>query len=236
MTQGSLRSSSLARADLAVSLGPNCRSAWNLRNALAFDRAYPFDWWITPARAMLAMIAADFDFRLQRHELRVTGEGANSSVYNLRYNVLHHHDFPRSPSGDVLPFGDGDIAKVEQKYKALFARFHQDLSNATQPVAVLNGSFAGWPREHFGIEIDDTLNRPISEEELALAIRERLGSKVTVVFIQVGADRIIEAPWGYSFTFPDTQYRESPPCPGFAEPVHVFRRAYDALFPDRLGR
>jgi hypothetical protein len=44
------------RADLVISLGTNCEVTFQLRRVFRTERAYPFDWWITPLHVVAALL------------------------------------------------------------------------------------------------------------------------------------------------------------------------------------
>ncbi|MGG5808827.1 hypothetical protein [Falsiroseomonas sp. CW058] len=218
--------------DLVFSLGPNCRNAWNTRSHFGVTRAYPFDWWITPAKAMLQMLDPGFAFHVLPGDLVVTptvGDGENS-VYNRRLNLLHHHDFPRRDR-QVQEIRPDDIAALNDKYAALFARFRQDVADARAPLALVNGIARGWPQEPGGTGRPDRhLNGAIAPQELVDGIRSRLGSKVTVAIVTVGPEQVIRLDGGVQVSRPDLGRREPRgTVPGYAEPVHAFRACYQTL-------
>ncbi len=74
--------------DLLFSLGPNCKNTWNLRNYFGFERAYPFDWWTTPAKSMLQMIEEGFEFHIRREDLFISPTTEHNTVYNYKLNLL----------------------------------------------------------------------------------------------------------------------------------------------------
>jgi hypothetical protein len=214
--------------DFAASLGPNCRSTWNLRNQTGQSRAYPFDWWITPSRSMLRMLAPGFHFELDPADLHVVSQpDSGETVYNARYHLLHHHDFPRDANHRHLPLTEAVIRGVREKYQALFARFQAEVAAAHRPVFVLNGTFAGWPQGLGGLAMPSDLNQPITEAELAESIRATIGSKAEVIFIVEGKPRTLRTTWGASLAFADAGSRLAPAGSEYAEPVNVFNQAYD---------
>jgi hypothetical protein len=212
--------------DLAVSLGPNCRSTWNLRQHLGVAQSYPFDWWITPSRSMLRMIEPGFRFELERTDLHVIAQAdGGETVYNARHHLLHHHDFPRDAQRRQLPLTEEAIDKVRDQYTRRFERFQRQMGQAKRPLCVLNGTYAGWPGLA-DLPMPADLNRAIDEAELAEAIRARLGAHVTVLFILEGNERLLRADWGASLRWPDDGTRSAPRGSGYAEPVNIFTRAY----------
>lgn len=218
---------------MIFSLGPNCKNTWNLRNNMKTDRAYPFDWWITPARSMLKMLDPGFTFNVRREDLHITDASKHNTVYNSNLNILHHHDFYRDysliKSGVILSIDDAAIERLNQKYTYLFERFTADLEAASNPVAVLNGSFPGWPGEYEGIPTDSTTNTAISTFDLANEIRARLGKKVRVAFITLGEPEFRQHEWGFEVAAKDLGERANIDGAAYAEPVHAFKTAYQQL-------
>ena len=219
--------------DLVFSLGPNCRNTWNLRAGFGVTEAYPFDWWITPARSMLAMLDPGFAFRADAADLLLTpiakDKGLNS-VWNRRLNLLHHHDFRRRDN-IVEALRAAEIDRLNRRVTKRFARLHADLAAAAAPLAVLNGIHPGWARDPAtGAPGDDRLNGEIAPQELVTAIRQRLGSKVEVLIVEVGGPRWEQLEGGTLIALPDLGRREGRDlAPSYAEPVHVFRACYAAL-------
>ncbi len=54
-----------ASHDLVFSPGPQLQEQLAPSQLLRCERAYAFDWWITPARSMLAMLEPGFRFHLE---------------------------------------------------------------------------------------------------------------------------------------------------------------------------
>ncbi|PZW51170.1 putative papain-like cysteine peptidase DUF1796 [Humitalea rosea] len=220
----------MATTDLIFSLGPNCRNAWNLRHQFKVDRAYPFDWWITPAKSMLSLLDRDRSFGVSREDLVISVPGpTGNTVYNRRLNLLHHHDFARV-NNIVEVVTDAEIEQINAKYTALFARFWEDLDRAEHPVAVLNGIARGWPSGYLPGEADPALNGHIEPQALVDALRARLGAKLRVVIIDLGEESHQRLDGGDVVRLPDLGTRdELPEYLNWVEPVHVFREAYQRL-------
>jgi hypothetical protein len=90
--------------DHIVSLGYDCRLAYNLRRAFGFTRAYPFDWWVTPLPALLAFLDDPSVERLYDPALLepvMTPKGV-WAIRNAHYDIELHHEFPRGEDGMVL--------------------------------------------------------------------------------------------------------------------------------------
>jgi hypothetical protein len=216
--------------DLVFSLGPNCRNTWNLRHYFESDRAYPFDWWITPVKSMIALLDRDRPFQVAAEDLVVTApEGGTNSVYNRRLNLLHHHDFDRDGSL-VRPITEAAVAKLNAKYTALFARFWADLDRAARPLAVLNGIFGGWPARTPDGGRNPALNGRPPAQEVFDAVRQRLGSRLRLLVIDVGEAGRQDLDGGTLIRLPDPGTRmDLPKGQEYAEPIHVFRDAFAAM-------
>jgi hypothetical protein len=216
--------------DLIFSLGPNCRNTWNLRDHFEFDRAYPFDWWITPVKSMLALLDRDHRFQVAAEDLVVTEPTAGTNtVYNRRLNLLHHHDFDRD-GGLVRPITEAAVAKLNAKYTALFARFWTDLDAAKRPLAVLNGLYGGWPARTPDGGRNPALNGRPPTQEVFDAVRRRLGSRLRLLVIEVGEAAREEWEGGTVIRLPDPGTRMAlPRGQDYAEPIQVFRDAFAAM-------
>jgi hypothetical protein len=218
-------------ADLIISLGPNCRNTWNIRKYFKIQKAYPFDWWITPAKSLLAMIEPEFEFQVFMSDLHITVPKDNSNtVYNSRLNILHHHDFDRM-NGVVCRINNRQVDAVNDKYIALFRRFHNDLKQAEHPVAILNGVDSGWIEKTPNGQENSLLNGKISPDNLIQAIRAHLGNKLCVIIINIGSsDKIQKVDGGIIISVRDSGKRDDiPHYLNWAEPLHAFRCAYEKL-------
>jgi hypothetical protein len=212
--------------DLIFSLGPNCRNTWNLRAHFGFDRAYPFDWWITPAKSMLRLLDRSKPFAATREDLVIAKDGGMDTVYNRRLNLLHHHDFDRD-GPRVRPLTDEGIEKLNGKYRMLFDRLWTDVAAAQRPLAVLNGIFGGWATQTPDGGSNAALNGTVEPQALIDGIRDRLGAKVEVLIIDIGAPRDRQLQGGRLLRRPDRNIRHGlPRGQAYAEPIHVFRDAY----------
>jgi hypothetical protein len=221
----------MMNSDLIFSLGPNCRNTWNLRAYFGTDHAFPFDWWITPARSMLGMLNRSFVFEVTLDDLHVTvpknGAGQNT-VYNRKLNILHHHDFDRV--GEIVDkITVSQIKHINEKYAYIFSRFWRQVDGAKHPVAVLNGIHNGWATPDGG-QRSDILSTSIAPQGLIDGVRDNLGEKTYVVIISVGGALQNDLHGGTMISLPDRGIREDIPSGQvYAEPIHVFREAYRIL-------
>lgn len=86
-----------------VSLGEACGVAHNLRRHFNFKSAYPFDWWVTPQKAVTGLLARpDIDYLYDPALLTVPESRA--TVTHAELGLLFHHEFPRdwkTPGGPI---------------------------------------------------------------------------------------------------------------------------------------
>jgi hypothetical protein len=88
-------------ATAVVSLGYSCALAHNLRRYFAVDEAFPFDWWVTPATAVVGVLQRpDPDWLYDPEYLKLVDNG--NSVEHSELGILYHHEFPRDPDGLVV--------------------------------------------------------------------------------------------------------------------------------------
>jgi Putative papain-like cysteine peptidase (DUF1796) len=106
----------------AVSLGSNCMVSYETRKYFEFDCAYPFDWWVTPAAALLDLIRHDFWGLFDGSTLQIVGDGR--SVLNTRYGLLHHHDFARNEQGFVERITEWDLGCNRLKFAHIVDRWN----------------------------------------------------------------------------------------------------------------
>jgi hypothetical protein len=115
-----------------VSLGGNCMVTMEMRQFFGIEAANLFDWWITPGDALVRLIENDFDNLFATRNLQLVGD--RKSVANLRYGILHHHDFPRNDEEDrVIAITDQDIRRNREKFAYLKRRW-DDLADNPGPV------------------------------------------------------------------------------------------------------
>ena len=123
--------------DLVISLGTNCEIAFNVRNTFQTERAYPFDWWITPIQAVPAILRDRFALDVAAHNLVHGGE--LTSIMNRKYGLLHHHDFGHISADVADESWKALIPTVAEKYRALGERFFADVARAQDVLFVVNG-------------------------------------------------------------------------------------------------
>jgi hypothetical protein len=122
-----------------VSLGGNCMVTMEMRKYFGVEAANLFDWWITPGDALVRLIENDFADLFSAENLQMVGEGR--SVANLRYGILHHHDFPRNDVEDrVIAITPQDLKRNREKFAYLKSRW-DDLGDNPGPVLFIR---YGW--------------------------------------------------------------------------------------------
>ncbi len=110
--------------DHIVGLGHDCRLAYNLRRTFGFERAFPFDWWVTPLPALAAFLREPSVERLYdpRYLQPVTAKGGIFAIRNVRYDIELHHEFPRGEDGLVKPGWAEHIASAKARTWFLWRR------------------------------------------------------------------------------------------------------------------
>jgi hypothetical protein len=116
------------KVDYVISLGGNCRVTWNVRRFFNFSTAFPFDWWITPWRALDELLT---DFNVDRlycpdllEEVKAN-DGAIASIRHRELGIILQHEFPRdwsSPSNPVRVGWSECLAKPKQRTRYLLKR------------------------------------------------------------------------------------------------------------------
>src|ERR1051325_1596927 len=105
-----------------VSLGGNCMVTMEMRKFFGIETSNLFDWWITPGDALVQLIEDDFEGLFTPEYLKFVGD--RKSVANLRYGILHHHDFPRNDIEDrVVGMSNEDIQRNREKFAYLKNRW-----------------------------------------------------------------------------------------------------------------
>jgi len=111
-----------------ISLGPDCNSSIAVRNLGLRERAYPFDWTVTSANAILSIL--DNDFEGYHTDVHMNWNGW---VKN-RYEVEFPNDFTKDCGDDWV----NQHPEMIEKYNRRIQRF-RDLMNADNPLVILLG-------------------------------------------------------------------------------------------------
>ena len=128
-----------------------------MRKFFGISAANLFDWWITPGDALVLLLESDFAELFARKNLKIISGGL--SVANLRYGILHHHDFHRNKKTErVEEISDRDLRGNLDKFAYLKKRW-DDLAHNPGPVVFVRWGWkinepllAGIPAEPAGAD------------------------------------------------------------------------------------
>ncbi len=114
----------MAAYDEIVGLGNHCRVAYNLRRTFGIARAFPFDWWITPAEALTAFLADPSLEKLYdpRRMAPVMREEKIFAIDNVHYGIQLQHEFPRCKNGSVVADWPAHIGQARARTEFLWKR------------------------------------------------------------------------------------------------------------------
>jgi len=108
-----------------VSLGVDCRLAYNLRRTFGIAHAFPFDWWVTPLPSLLRFLAEPSTAKMYDPDLLepvMHGEDI-FAIRNSYYGIELHHEFTRDKRGFVRPDWRAHIDQPRQRSEHLLGRF-----------------------------------------------------------------------------------------------------------------
>lgn len=112
-----------------ISLGCRCDAAWQIRRRFGTSRAFPFDWLVSPLPAITRLLRDGFD-RITGN-LEVINYHPNGwTVWNPDYRIFLHHEFARTPGGQIVPDWRDHVDEVAAKYRALGDRLFQTMKEA----------------------------------------------------------------------------------------------------------
>ncbi|MFG1267708.1 DUF1796 family putative cysteine peptidase [Xanthobacter sp. DSM 14520] len=119
------------RVDRLVSLGALCEAAFQLRRLARSDRAYPFDWWITPLAAVAPVLEAGAGAVFARERIvKVADYDGAPALYSRLSGTVHLHEFPAGT--DILALDEAEIAaRLVPKYDALHGRMEREAAQGT---------------------------------------------------------------------------------------------------------
>lgn len=114
-----------------VSLGAVCEVAYQVRRLTRSERAYPFDWWVTPLASVLKVLEAGAPAVFEAANLmKVPDYGGVPALYSRLSGTVHRHEFPAGE--DYLALGEAEMAeRLIPKYEALQARLVDDCAEGT---------------------------------------------------------------------------------------------------------
>ncbi|MFG1212330.1 DUF1796 family putative cysteine peptidase [Xanthobacter flavus] len=117
--------------DRIVSLGSVCEVAYQVRRLARSERAYPFDWWVTPLGSVLKVLEAGAPAVFEAAQLmKVPDYGGERAFYSRLSGTVHRHEFPAGE--DYLALDEAEMARrLIPKYEALQARLMGDCAEGT---------------------------------------------------------------------------------------------------------
>ncbi|UJX45409.1 hypothetical protein D7006_12295 [Xanthobacter sp. YC-JY1] len=117
--------------DRIVSLGSVCEVAYQVRRLSRSERAYPFDWWVTPLDSVLKVLEAGAPAVFEAAQLmKVPDYGGDRALYSRLFGTVHRHEFPAGE--DYLALDEAELARrLIPKYEALQARLVDDCAEGT---------------------------------------------------------------------------------------------------------
>ena len=184
-----------AHFDCVISAGPRCSTAWHLRRVLNREQAYPFDWWVTPLQSLVHLLLAPRDFSIKPEDLIITNALNGEIVLNQRWLLQHDHDFRRLENGRIDPDGLNfeTFSDLNQKYKFLFQRLHDQISIAQTPLLVISEhlTLEQWHQQLIDppLGLKDVVARSCQEPQLEVVVatlREFLNPKLTILLCEQG--------------------------------------------------
>lgn len=200
-----------------------------VRTHFAFERAYPFDWWITPFGSALYMLDPSFKFGVLDQDLIVLeAGGVHNAIYNRRLHVLHHHDFRRvnhkvsRPSQEVMQ-------SFNEKYRFLFRRMHEDICAASRVLFVSNGLSHGLTEIEFDSCSTAELKKPLSLREVSDRLQELFKGKARLFSVADGDVAEQHESYASWVRRPEIGLRQYGPGHRFsyAEPLSPYRCAFE---------
>jgi hypothetical protein len=112
--------------DFIISLGSNCEITENIRSYFNLDKAYPFDWWMTPFSSLLHLLEERFTQLFEWQNLTVSED--RQTVIDQHYNIMYHHDFKRDQDEKIrVDQIEEQLPNLKQKYTMLSQRFLTEL-------------------------------------------------------------------------------------------------------------
>lgn len=118
-------------ADRIVSLGALCEVAYQVRRLSRSERAYPFDWWITPLSSVVKVLTVGAGAVFDAPQImKVPDYGGHPALYSHVSRAIHLHEFPAGE--DFLALDEAEMARrLVPKYEALHARLVAAASEGT---------------------------------------------------------------------------------------------------------
>ena len=91
--------------DHIVGVGGHCQTAYQIRRHFNVDKAYPFDWWVTPTIGLVELLETGFEDIFREENIKIVYEKSGPAVTCSRYRLMHYHDFDEAKiSGEYWPY------------------------------------------------------------------------------------------------------------------------------------
>jgi hypothetical protein len=174
------------------------------------------------------MLRPGFIFDISADDiLLLDTDSIGHTAYNTRYQILHHHDFPRV-DGRILPPTSEQLEQVNAKYQWLFKRMHDDIGRANNVLLVSEGL------QYEFRWIDPAVVPPLpqpSQRRIGELIQEYCGMKTTLVSVCAGESSTVIEPGAIYLRRPDDRTRifDENHRLFYAEPVNVYEKAFTEL-------
>jgi len=114
-----------------VSLGRDCEVGFQLKRVLGAQEAGFFNWNITDAPALLALLQHDFSGILEAENLSLYGGG--SLVHDRSHNFMVHHEFDTELFSQAPDF-DRKLEKLRDKFVYFIEKFRETAASPDKTV------------------------------------------------------------------------------------------------------
>lgn len=88
--------------DHIIGMGGHCQTAFQIRRYFDLDRAYPFDWWVTPTIGLVELLETGFEDIFREDYIKIVQETTGPAVTCSRYHLMHYHDFDEAKINDAF--------------------------------------------------------------------------------------------------------------------------------------
>jgi hypothetical protein len=122
-----------------VSLGEQCKTAYQIRRITGDNNSGVFDWLVTPFDSLITLIETDFAgfFDLANLQPRSTGRGVTDTSTEVEF----HHHFPHDDAGQTIEAEIGpQYPKQRQKFDYLQSKW-RELAYADSLLFVRSGVY-----------------------------------------------------------------------------------------------
>lgn len=117
--------------DRVISLGGLCEVAFQIRRFVRSDKAYPFDWWITPFASVPKVLEGGLRHVFEpQHLVKVPDYDGRSALYSAFSGTIHLHEFLHGEN--LLAYDPEEIARrLGPKYAFLQSRLIEECASGT---------------------------------------------------------------------------------------------------------